>query len=65
MTNLDQRLVAGPLAVRTLWSLEETEQLAPQVLLRRRRRFFLRCAASAMSCTALLAVGFWAYSFFA
>jgi hypothetical protein len=60
MIDLEERLGVGPLAVRTRWSSEETAWLARQVLLRRRRRFFVRGAVSAMSCVVLVSLAFWA-----
>jgi hypothetical protein len=62
MIDLEERLGAGPLAVRTLWNSDQTALLARQVLLRRRRRFFVRGAVSVMSCVVLAILAVWAAS---
>jgi len=62
MIALEKRLGAGPLPVRTLWNSDQAASLARQVLLRRRRRFFVRGAVSAMSCVVLVILAFWAAS---
>ena len=64
MIDLETRLVAGPLEVRTSWNIEETARLAPRVLLRRRRRFLIRSAASLLSCVVLVLAAFWAAGLF-
>ena len=55
MLDLDEHLKRGPLRVRSSWSAEQTRSLGREVLVRRRRRFLLRCAG-AVACAA--AVGF-------
>jgi hypothetical protein len=56
--DLEKRLHAGPLDVRTAWSTEKTARLAPQVLLRRRRRFFVRGVATALGTAVMVVLAF-------
>jgi hypothetical protein len=64
MIDLERRLVAGPLEIRTSWNNEETARLALKVLLRRRRRFLLRSVASLLSCVVLVIAALWASRIF-
>jgi transmembrane sensor len=59
MIDIEERLKAGPLKVRNLWSGEQTARLGREVLERRRRRFFMRVLAAGLSCAALAALALW------
>jgi transmembrane sensor len=59
MSDLEERLSAARLEVRTLWSSEKTARLPRKVLLRRRQRFFVRAAASLLCCGTLVGLVFW------
>jgi transmembrane sensor len=60
MIDLEERLSAARLEVRTLWNSEKAARLPRKVLLRRRQRFFVRVAASLLSCGALVGLVLWA-----